>query len=131
VLWRSQQPDLLPQAGSAIIDRSQFDATQLTLAQHRGVALEQPARLLQLAGAAGNWRVGLQRGNEPVRSVRARFILDASGRHARPRIDCAPRLAALWAEVDQSALSWTITPRLKRCGMAGCGPVACPAGAKE
>lgn len=104
VLWRSQQPDLLPQAGSAIVDRSQFDAALLALAQHRGIALEHPARLLQLAGAAGDWRVSLRRGNEPVRSVRARFILDASGRHAGPRIDCAPRLAALWAELDQSAL---------------------------
>ena len=104
VLWRSQQPDLLPQAGSAIVDRGQFDAALLALAQRRGVAVEQPARLLQVAGAAGDWRVILQRGDASVRSVRARFILDASGRHAGPRIDCAPRLAAVWAEVDQFAL---------------------------
>jgi 2-polyprenyl-6-methoxyphenol hydroxylase-like FAD-dependent oxidoreductase len=70
VLWRSQQPDLLPQAGSAIVDRSQFDAALLALAQHRGIALEQPARLLQLAGAAGDWRVSLQRDDQPVRSMR-------------------------------------------------------------
>ncbi|RFP09242.1 FAD-binding protein [Duganella sp. BJB488] len=100
VLWRSRTPDLLQQASSAIVDRGHFDAALLALAQHRGVKLEQPARLLDLAGAAGDWRVSLLCGQARSRQVRARFIFDASG-----RIDCAPRLAALWSEVDQSALA--------------------------
>ncbi|HEX7986190.1 MAG TPA: tryptophan 7-halogenase [Duganella sp.] len=104
VLWRGRTPDLLQQAGSAIVDRGRFDAALLALARRRGVEVEQPARLLDLAGAAGDWRAGLLCGEARHRQVRARFILDASGRGAAPRIDCAPRLAALWGEVDQSAL---------------------------
>ena len=105
VLWRSHTPDLLQPAGSAIVDRGRFDAALLALARRRGVELEQPARLLHLAGAAGDWRVSLLCGEARSRQVRARFILDASGRGAAPRIDCAPRLAALWGEVDQSTLA--------------------------
>jgi len=105
VLWRSRTPDLLQQAGSAIVDRGRFDAALLALARRRGVELEQPARLQHLAGAAGDWRVSLLCGEARRRQVRARFILDASGRGAAPRIGCAPRLAALWGEVDQSALA--------------------------
>lgn len=105
VLWRSRQPELLPHAGSAIVDRACFDAALLALARRRGVELEQPARLLEVAGAAGDWRVSLLCGTARSRQVRARFILDATGRSAAPRIHCAPRLAALWGEVDQSALA--------------------------
>ncbi|MCU6499279.1 tryptophan 7-halogenase [Rugamonas sp. A1-17] len=104
VLWRGRAPDLLQQAGSAIVDRGRFDAALLGLARHRGVELEQPARLLEVTGAAGDWRVSLLCGAARPRQVRARFILDASGRNAAPGIRCAPRLAALWGEVDQSAL---------------------------
>lgn len=105
VLWRARSPELLRQAGSAIVDRGRFDAALLALARRRGVEIERPARVLHLAGAAGDWRVGLLCGESRSRQVRARFILDASGRGAAaPRIDCAPRLAALWGEVDQSAL---------------------------
>lgn len=104
VLWRGRSPELLPQAGSAVVDRGRFDAALLALARRRGVEVEQPARLLHLAGVAGDWRVGLLCGEARARQVRARFILDASGRGAAPRIDCAPRLAALWGEVEQPAL---------------------------
>jgi 2-polyprenyl-6-methoxyphenol hydroxylase-like FAD-dependent oxidoreductase len=104
VLWRGHTPDLLRDAGSAIVDRSRFDAALLALARRRGVEVEQPARLMHVAGAAGDWRVSLQCGDARCRQVHARFILDASGRGAAPRIDCAPRLAAIWGEVDQSAL---------------------------
>ncbi|SFM94126.1 flavin-dependent monooxygenase QhpG [Rugamonas rubra] len=104
VLWRGRTPELLQEAGSAIVDRGRFDAALLALARRRGVEVEQPARLLHLAGAAGDWRIGLLCGEARTRQVRARFILDASGRGAAPRIACAPRLAALWGEVDQSAL---------------------------
>ncbi|MBV6323266.1 tryptophan 7-halogenase [Duganella violaceipulchra] len=105
VLWRSRTPDLLQQAGSAIVDRGRFDAALLALARRRGVELEQPARLLHLAGAAGDWRASLLCAETRCRQVRARYILDASGRGAASRIDCAPRLAAIWGEVDQSALA--------------------------
>ncbi|WGG52402.1 NAD(P)/FAD-dependent oxidoreductase [Rugamonas sp. DEMB1] len=104
VLWRGRTPELLQEAGSAIVDRGRFDAALLALARRRGVEVEQPARVLHLAGAAGDWQVGLLCGEARTRQVRARFILDASGRSAAPRIDCAPRLAALWGEVEQSAL---------------------------
>ncbi|PHV06124.1 hypothetical protein CSQ96_16990 [Janthinobacterium sp. BJB412] len=104
VLWRGRTPELLREAGSAIVDRGRFDAALLALARRRGVEVEQPARLLHLAGAAGDWRVGLLCGEARTRQLRARFILDASGRGAAPRIDCAPRLAASWGEVDQSVL---------------------------
>ncbi|RFP17532.1 FAD-binding protein [Duganella sp. BJB488] len=104
VLWRGRTPDVPQQAGSAIVDRGRFDAALLGLAQRRGIELEQPARLLHVAGAAGDWRVSLLCGEARTRQVRARFILDAGGRNAAPGIPCAPRLAALWGEVDQSAL---------------------------
>lgn len=105
VLWRSREPELLRQSGAALVDRGRFDAALLALAHRRGVELEQPARLLHLAGAAGDWRVSLLCGVARRREVRARFILDASGRSAASHIPCAPRLAALWGEVDQSALA--------------------------
>lgn len=105
VLWRGREPDLLPQAGSAIVDRGQFDAALLALARRRGVDVEHPARLQQVAGAPGDWRVSLLCGATRSRQVRARFILDASGRSAAAGIQCAPRLAAVWGEVDQSALA--------------------------
>ncbi|WP_028105106.1 flavin-dependent monooxygenase QhpG [Pseudoduganella violaceinigra] len=105
VLWRSREPDLLPQSGSAIVDRGCFDAALLALAQGRGIELEQPARLLHVAGTAGDWRVSLLCGEARCRQVRVRFILEASGRSAATGIRCAPRLAALWAEVDKSALA--------------------------
>ncbi|MYM92788.1 flavin-dependent monooxygenase QhpG [Duganella vulcania] len=103
VLWRHREPDLLRPAGSAIVDRGRLDEALLELARRRGVEIEQPARLLHLTGAAGDWRVSLQCG-QAGRQVRARYLLDASGRSAAPRINCAPRLAALWGEVDQSVL---------------------------
>lgn len=105
VLWRNQEPDLLQPTGSAIVDRGRFDAALLALARRRGVEIEQPARLLHVAGAAGDWRVSLLCGEGRNREVRARFILDAGGRRASSRIDCAPRLAALWGEIEQSALA--------------------------
>ncbi len=105
VLWRRREPEQLQPAGSAIVDRGRFDAALLALARCRGVEFEQPARLLHVAGVAGDWRVSLLCGAARCRQVRARFILDASGRSAAPRILCAPRLAALWGEVDQSALA--------------------------
>ncbi|HEY0586599.1 MAG TPA: tryptophan 7-halogenase [Pseudoduganella sp.] len=105
VLWRRREPEQLPPGGSAIVDRGRFDAALLALARRRGIELEQPARLLRVAGAAGDWRVSLLCGEARSRQLRARFILDASGRSAGQRIDCAPRLAALWGEVDQTALA--------------------------
>ncbi|AVR96909.1 flavin-dependent monooxygenase QhpG [Pseudoduganella armeniaca] len=105
VLWRSRVPEQLSHAGSAIVDRASFDAALLTLAGRRGIELERPARLLNVAGTAGDWRVSLLCGAARSRAVRARFILDASGRCAAPGIACAPRLAAMWGEVDQSALA--------------------------
>ncbi len=105
VLWRTRAPELLQQTGSAIVDRGWFDAALLALARQRGVEVEQPARLLHLSGAAGDWQACLLCGAHRQRQVRARFILDASGRSAASRIQCAPRLAAVWAEVDQSTLA--------------------------
>lgn len=105
VLWRRCEPEQLQPTGSAIVERGCFDAALLALARRRGVEFEQPARLLHVTGVAGDWRVSLLCGAARCRQVRARFILDASGRSAAPRIHCAPRLAALWGEVDQSALA--------------------------
>lgn len=105
VLWRSRAPEQLSHAGSAIVDRASFDAALLTLARRRGVEVEQPARLLDCAGVAGDWRVSLLCSAARAREVRARFILDASGRGAARGVDCAPRLAAMWGEVDQAALA--------------------------
>jgi flavin-dependent dehydrogenase len=106
LLWRGPEPEMQPHAGSAIVDRASFDAGLLQLARQRGVRVELPAQVLQLERedkAGDGWRLDLH-GAGGVERLHARFILDASGRGAGPRLDCAPRLAAQWMECDQDGL---------------------------
>lgn len=104
LLWRGPDAETLDHGGSAMVDRARFDAALLALARQRGVDLAWPAQVVTVDGQAGDWRIGLRCADGP-RHVHARFLLDAGGRSgAGPRLDCAPRLAAQWIDLDQDAL---------------------------
>lgn len=108
LLWRGRTPEMVADSGSAMVDRAAFDATLLALAQSRGVQLERPAQVLKIAGAAGDWRIDIRCGDARTRHIATRFIIEAGGRsgqgHAR-RLDCGPRLAAMWTEFPQAGLA--------------------------
>jgi 2-polyprenyl-6-methoxyphenol hydroxylase-like FAD-dependent oxidoreductase len=105
VRWRSALAPELVQGRSLTVERASFDAGLLALARQRAIALELPGQLVQLAGAAGDWRIGLRCADGATRQVRARFILDAGGRGPGAHIACAPPLAAMWAEIDAALLA--------------------------
>ncbi|CDG83592.1 flavin-dependent monooxygenase QhpG [Janthinobacterium agaricidamnosum] len=112
LLWRNRHPENVAHPGSALVERAGFDAALLQLAHQRGINVVSPAQVQQVNGAAGDWTVALQTGGAlpQVKQVSARFILDASGRGAgaRSQIACAPRLAAVWAEFEQTNLPATM-----------------------
>jgi 2-polyprenyl-6-methoxyphenol hydroxylase-like FAD-dependent oxidoreductase len=104
VLWRSLTPESIAGSDSAIVDRSSFDFALLTLAKCRGVEVDRPASVLNITGAGGDWLVSLLSADAHRREVRVRYILDSTGRNSRGGVQLAPRLAALWAEVDAAAV---------------------------
>lgn len=100
--WRSQTPETVSHADSAVADRSAFDAALLQLAIERGVQVHRPATLTSVEGCAGAWQLSLSTPDAP-RQVSARMILDAQGRQDNPaqQLVHAPRLSAMWAEVAE------------------------------
>jgi 2-polyprenyl-6-methoxyphenol hydroxylase-like FAD-dependent oxidoreductase len=107
LLWRGRAADMVADSGSAMVDRAAFDAALLALAQQRGVQIERPAQAREIGGGAGDWRVELRLGEAGVKHIAARHIIDASGRTGQGRerrLDCAPRLAAMWAEIPAAGL---------------------------
>lgn len=64
------------------LDRAAFDAMLLSLAARAGARVERPARLAgRPRRANGAWRLEIQ-GEAAERQVRARFVVDATGRSA-------------------------------------------------
>ncbi|NVZ22730.1 flavin-dependent monooxygenase QhpG [Pseudomonas costantinii] len=107
VLWRGREAERVADTGSAIVHRAHFDASLLALARLRGVEVERPAQLQAISGIAGDWRVTLRCGGD-FRQVTARYIVEAGGRSTQARaqrLDCAPRLAAMWTDIPQAGLS--------------------------
>ena len=102
VLWRGRSAEKIADKGSAIVERAGFDAALLALAQRRGVHVERPAQVQHIGGGAGDWRIQLRCGDGAVKRVNARYIIDAGGRSGQggnQRLGCAPRLAAMWADI--------------------------------
>lgn len=98
VRWRTARAEDVTHGDSAIVERGAFDAALRNLARQRGINVLQPARVLTSSGAANAWQLDVEHGDTASR-IEARFVIDASGRgHGPSRIDCAPALAATWAE---------------------------------
>jgi flavin-dependent dehydrogenase len=107
LLWRGRTAEMIADSGSAIVDRASFDAALLALAQLRGVQVERPAQVQEIGGAAGDWRIVLRCGDAGIKHLVARHIIDAGGRSGHghnQRLDCAPRLAAMWTEIPAAGL---------------------------
>ena len=107
LLWRGRGAETIADGGSAMVDRAAFDAALLALAQSRGVQVERPAQVREIGGGAGDWRVQLRCGGADVKHIAARHIIDAGGRGGQARgqrLDCAPRLAAMWMEIPATGL---------------------------
>lgn len=107
LLWRGRAAEMIADNGSAMVDRAGFDAALLALAQLRGVRVERPAQVSEIGGDAGEWRVRLRCGEADIKHITARYIVDASGRGVQgrdQRLDCAPRLAAMWTEIAVAGL---------------------------
>lgn len=108
LLWRGRAPEMVPDSGSAMVDRAAFDATLLALAQSRGVQLERPAQVVKIAGTAGDWRIDVRCGEACTKHIATRFVIEAGGRSGQgrgKRLECAPRLAAMWTEFPQAGLA--------------------------
>lgn len=107
LLWRGLSAEMIADGGSAMVDRAAFDAALLALAQRRGVQVERPAQVREIGGGAGDWRIQLRCGEAGVKHITARHIIDAGGRGGQARgqrLDCAPRLAAMWMELPATGL---------------------------
>ncbi|MDA8456227.1 tryptophan 7-halogenase [Acidovorax sp. GBBC 3334] len=104
--WLRWEQDTLlpvPQAGTALVERADFDARLLALAAARGARVWQPAQVQAVEGEPEAWRLQIvEPATGTVSHVAARWLFEASGRHGAPatRWACAPPLAALWAEFD-------------------------------
>ena len=104
VRWRTAEAEDVTHGDSAVVERARFDAALLALAEKRGIEIMRPARVLARGGRAGAWQLEVGHGHGASR-VEARFVIEASGRgNGAGRLDCAPALAATWAEWDAADL---------------------------
>lgn len=105
VAWEDREPRLIraeDRGPGAMVDRGTFDARLAGLAERRGAALFQPARVRRLAGEPGNWALQVA-GPRGDLAIRARLIVDARGRRARPPANCSasgPPTLAAWTHTD-------------------------------
>lgn len=100
IRWRNIVPEMVQHGDAAVVQRADFDAALLRLAEQRGVHVVRPASVEKIEGAAFDWQI-TYRHEEHRYQVHARFILDAKGRnqHQKHQYACAPRLSAMWAEM--------------------------------
>jgi flavin-dependent dehydrogenase len=102
--WRGETRRVVAPRPSLIVDRAKFDALLLDAARDAGANVAQPESIEALDRSGDGWRAQLSGGRE----VRARYVVDASGRagflrrsrrltgprvvawHARWRLDDAP-----------------------------------------
>jgi flavin-dependent dehydrogenase len=105
VAWEGREPRLIraeDRGPFAMVDRGAFDARLSGLAERRGATLFQPARLRRQDGEPGNWALQVA-GPRGDLALRARLIVDARGRRARPPADCSvsgPPTLAAWTHID-------------------------------
>jgi len=79
------------------VNRGEFDRALLETARAAGAAVLQPARVTSVERTASGWQIELS-SHERTRTVRARFLADASGRSSRfrgRRIPTSPHTIAL------------------------------------
>lgn len=105
VAWEAQEPRLIQadeRSPGAMVDRGELDTQLANLAERRGAKLFQPARVQRLEGEPGNWCLQAT-GLSADPAIRARMIVDARGRRARPPAECSlsgqPTLAA-WTHTE-------------------------------
>jgi flavin-dependent dehydrogenase len=101
------------------VDRAPFDQILLNAAQHAGVRAVQPAVARKIERFPPCWHIGAETNQESI-SIRARFVVDASGRAGflpRRRIETSPRTLALYGywrgarlpatpRIEAGALQW-------------------------
>ncbi|MFI9009868.1 NAD(P)/FAD-dependent oxidoreductase [Actinosynnema sp. NPDC053489] len=94
--WEDATTRLLPPDPRAVtVDRGRFDHALLTAARAAGVSIRQPSRAGRPRRVPGGWEVPLPHG-----TVKARFLVDAGGRHRATggtTTDTGPRTLALHA----------------------------------
>jgi flavin-dependent dehydrogenase len=96
------------------VDRALFDQLLLNAARRADVRVLQPAVARQAKKLLRGWRIGAET-NDEIRSIRAQFVIDASGRASfltRPRrIETSPRTLALYGYWQGAGLP--ATPRIE------------------
>jgi flavin-dependent dehydrogenase len=95
------------------VDRTLFDRILLETAQRAGVRIVQPALARRTERFPSFWHIGAET-NEGNISIRARFVIDASGRAGflpRRRIETSPRTLALYGYWRGAGLP--ATPRIE------------------
>ncbi|HEX7645083.1 MAG TPA: tryptophan 7-halogenase [Burkholderiaceae bacterium] len=115
VRWRSAETEDALHGDSAVVERARFDAALLALAEKRGVEVMRPARVSTQNATSGGWQLVLE-SEHGATLLEAGFVIDARGRAGgAARLDCAPALAASWAEWDCGTLpaQWHGTTRVE------------------
>ena len=79
-----------------LVDRGDFDALLLRMAQAHGAELWQPARLLGRQALEQGWRLTLRRG-ATEHHVQCRWLVDASGRQRALRLPLRRQGPSTWA----------------------------------
>jgi flavin-dependent dehydrogenase len=95
------------------VDRALFDQILLNAAQLAGIRIVQPAVARQAERFPLYWRIGAETSEESI-SIRAQFVVDASGRGGflpRRRIETSPRTLALYGYWRGAGLP--ATPRIE------------------
>lgn len=100
--WRNNVPEIVAHGDAAVVNRALFDAALMQLARQRGIGIFHPAQIKEISGSSDNWLVQVST-DTGVQYVSTRLIMDARGRSnssQATQIACAPRLSAVWAELE-------------------------------
>jgi len=112
--WSTDGFERRPMNPNALtVDRALFDQILLDAAQHAGVRTVQPAIARRAERSPTCWHLGAEANGESI-SIRAQFVVDASGRPGfllRRRIETSPRTLALYGYWRGAGLP--VTPRIE------------------
>lgn len=101
-IWENPEPLLTgPRGQGVMVDRAEFDARLLALAQTRGARVIQPGQVQSIMGEPDAWCLQVLSDGRALQ-VNARLILDATGRagqRAPRRLPTAPATVALWTHI--------------------------------
>lgn len=103
VIWDHPKPLLIgPRGPGGMVNRAEFDARLLALAQAHGARIIQPGQVQSITGLPDKWCLRVLAAGQPLQ-VNVRLILEATGRarqHASRRFLTAPATMALWAQIQ-------------------------------